>query len=110
MRFLTSQQIKDFEARVSFDLNSSLELINNAAKACVKELMPFDAICVFCGKGNNGSDGYRIARLLFDKGKSVRIISVFEPKTDECVYLCEQCRRAGIEITPFEDKIGRAHV
>ena len=60
MRFLTSGQIRDFESRVITGPEVSLELIDNAARACVRELRLFDAVCVFCGKGNNGADGYRI--------------------------------------------------
>ena len=103
MRFLTSQQIRSFEVRIISGPDSSLELIDNAAKACVRELMPFGASCVFCGKGNNGADGYRIGRLLHDLGKSIRIVSVFEPKTEECRLLAEDCRRAGIETIPFDE-------
>ncbi len=102
MRFLTSREIKDFEGRVITGLEASLKLIDNAARTCVKELLPFDAICVFCGKGNNGADGYRLAELLRGLGKHVRIVSVFEPETAECRLLAENCRRAGIEITSFD--------
>ncbi|MGN1098324.1 MAG: NAD(P)H-hydrate dehydratase, partial [Clostridia bacterium] len=63
------------------------------------------SVAVFCGKGNNGSDGYRIAMLLHRLGKDVRAVSVFEPKTEECIRLAEDCRNAGIEIIPF-DKLG----
>ncbi len=96
MQFLTSEQIKNFEGKIITDLSSSLSLINNAANACVKELMPFDAICVFCGGGNNGADGYRLARLLKGKGKTVFTVKVTEPKTTECKVLAERCREAGI--------------
>ncbi len=102
MRFLTSKQIRDFEGKVITDLSSSLELIDNAAKACVRELMLFDAICVFCGKGNNGADGYRAARLLKDAGKQVSVVKVFEPKTQECCLLARKCADAGVPIIPFD--------
>lgn len=103
MRFLTAGQIREFESRVVTGPESSLKLIDNAARACVRELSLFDAVCVFCGKGNNGADGYRTAKLLKDMGKSVSVVSVFEPATPECVTLAEDCRRVGIEITAFEE-------
>ncbi len=102
MRFLTSGQIRDFESRVITGPEASLELIDNAARACVRELRLFDAVCVFCGKGNNGADGYRTAKLLADMGKRVGVVSVAEPFTPECRTLAEECRRAGIAIKSFD--------
>ena len=51
-------------------------LMENAAGACVKrigELFDINGakVCVFCGKGNNGGDGFAIARRLIDKGALV---------------------------------------
>lgn len=96
MRFLTSGQIKNCEGEIISDVSASLRLINNAANTCVKELMPFGAICVFCGKGNNGADGYRLAALLRRHGKAVYTVKVFEPATPECVIMAEKCAKAGV--------------
>ena len=38
------------------------------------------SVCIYCGKGNNGGDGYVIARQLFDEGFSVLIFSIGDPK------------------------------
>ena len=103
MKFLTSGQIKDFEAKAITDLSSSLRLINSAANACAKELSHFGAICIFCGKGNNGADGYRIAELLRRGGRRVYIVRTFEPETDECRYLAKRCEEERIPSFTFEE-------
>ncbi len=96
MKFLTSAQIREAESKIIKNTADSLRLIDNAAKACVGELASFGASCVFCGKGNNGADGRRLALLLKKAGKKVRIVSVSEPKTPECRALAEECLREGI--------------
>ncbi len=57
---------------------SGMILMENAALSCVRFLEErFDitksSFAVFCGKGNNGGDGFAIARHLFSKGAEVYI-------------------------------------
>lgn len=58
-----------------------LVLMENAALACIDVLSDrFDikntSFAVFCGKGNNGGDGFAIARHLFNKGAEVVVYLV----------------------------------
>ncbi len=61
----------------------SLTLMENAG-AVVAEHMLTDystaqRIVVFCGKGNNGGDGFVAARLLHEKGRTVQVILLADP-------------------------------
>lgn len=51
---------------------ASLELMERAANACVQtiqsENLDLSSVCVVCGSGNNGGDGFAIARILKNMG------------------------------------------
>lgn len=56
-------------------------LMENAAAACVRELEKLPglnkkSVAVFCGKGNNGGDGFAVARRLFNSGIDVSVFLV----------------------------------
>lgn len=55
-------------------------------------------ICILCGSGNNGADGYALARRLAGEFE-VAILAILEPKSPECVKLAEAARAAGAQIS-----------
>ena len=73
-------------------------MMENAAKAMVQLFLPSARVLILCGKGNNGGDGYALARLLQNKF-DVTVVSLEEPTSAEAKVQCEMCRRLGIEIT-----------
>jgi NAD(P)H-hydrate epimerase len=63
-------------------------------------------VYIFCGKGNNGGDGYVIARQLFDEGYNVLIYSIGDPnllKGDALTNFIA-CRNLKITIRQFISK------
>jgi len=55
---------------------SDIDLMENAAIAFINAIIPdiskLQLIHIFCGTGNNGGDGFAIARLLIEKGYKVK--------------------------------------
>lgn len=97
MLFLSVDMIKEAEARAMENV-SSMHLIENAAKVCFDEIKEFNSVRVYCGKGNNGSDGYATAILLKKHGKRVEIVQVAEPQSEECKILAKKAANEDIPV------------
>ena len=61
----------------------SLTLMENAGSAVAEHVLSryhsAQRIIVFCGKGNNGGDGFVVARKLHEKGKNIQVILLANP-------------------------------
>lgn len=87
MRFIVSNaQMKAAEADCDSRFISYSEMMNNAGSAVARSIIENNAPClvaVMCGAGNNGGDGFVIAKLLAERGFKVRVVLVNgEPRTD----------------------------
>ena len=100
MLFLSSQMIKEAEAEAMKNI-SSVQLIKNAAYACANQLREFASVRIYCGKGNNGADGYATAVILKSMGKEVEAVCVLEPSSEECVFFCSEAQKAGVAVVPL---------
>jgi ADP-dependent NAD(P)H-hydrate dehydratase / NAD(P)H-hydrate epimerase len=59
-----------------------LELMERAGAAVAKaleQMAPDGMVCVLCGKGNNGGDGFVVARLLRQAGRDVSVLLTSPP-------------------------------
>jgi len=77
-------------------------MMENAAKAMADFILSQKALSssalIVCGKGNNGGDGYALARLL--QGKvNVTVFAIEEPSAAEAKAQYEMCRKLGINIS-----------
>lgn len=80
MKLLNANQIKSAD---KFTLEeqkiSSLQLMERAAETAVEYLISkfrnTQKFYIFCGKGNNGGDGFAIARLLYQKSYDVEVFT-----------------------------------
>lgn len=90
---------------------TGLVLMENAgfhAASQIHAIAPTGDICLLCGKGNNGGDGYVIARHLELAGHQVRIVSVveFEELTGDAAANYGIAARSGISCEVAKDRTG----
>jgi len=79
-----AQQVRDMDSMAIHELGiPGIELMERAgaaAFALLQQQWPAARrIAVFCGSGNNGGDGYVIARLAWQQGISVSLYSLADP-------------------------------
>lgn len=72
MQILNKEELKFAdEYTIQHEPISSLELMERAARACAMNIINKvdnnSSVFVFCGKGNNGGDGFAIARMLLER-------------------------------------------
>jgi hydroxyethylthiazole kinase-like uncharacterized protein yjeF len=80
MKTLTVAQMRETDRRCIEDLGiPGVVLMNNAGAAVFREI---DAgpVGVVCGKGNNGGDGFVVARMALAAGRDTRLLLVAEPE------------------------------
>lgn len=70
----------------------SLELMERAGRAIAAEVPRGGSICVVCGGGNNGGDGYVTARYLLERGEDVCVVSLSEKRSHDCQVNYEKFR------------------
>ncbi len=105
MRYaVTNGQMKEAEKICSERYISYSGLMMNAGSAAaerIMELVPESAaVTVICGGGNNGGDGFVIARILSDHGRNVKVVTLSPPKT-ECAKE-HFSRLFGISVIEYE--------
>src|SRR5512143_1791690 len=99
-----TEQIRQLE-RVAIDEYSIpaaqlMERAGHAAFEVLRQRWPWcRSIAVVCGSGNNGGDGYVVARLARQAGLSVRVAAVgdLHKMTAEAAAAWQRAHAAGIE-------------
>ncbi|PYQ38061.1 MAG: NAD(P)H-hydrate epimerase, partial [Acidobacteria bacterium] len=84
MKIVSTEEMRAIDRATSERFGvPSLTLMENAGSAVKDHVFSQYAsaqrIVVFCGKGNNGGDGFVAARKLHDKGKNLRLILLADP-------------------------------
>jgi NAD(P)H-hydrate epimerase len=99
MKTLTAAQMREADRRCIEDLGiPGAVLMNNAGTAVFREIER-GPVGVVCGKGNNGGDGYVVARLALLAGFKTRVVLVSDPEQitgDAGVFLLAYRRLGGV--------------
>lgn len=87
-------------------------LMNNAGAAVFDEI-DTGPVGIVCGKGNNGGDGFVVARLALLAGYQTRLVLLADPKTitgDPAVFMNAYRRIGGTIETALDEKAAAAAV
>ncbi|MBR0599916.1 NAD(P)H-hydrate epimerase [Sinanaerobacter chloroacetimidivorans] len=105
---ITSAEMKEIERKAAEGGLSYYQMMENAGTAASdfilgREEIQGKRVLVFCGRGNNGGDGFVAARKLSEGGGNVTLVLVDgEPKTEDAVKnkkLCDELSIPVIDLT-----------
>ena len=106
MQIIRCAQMKQVEQAAMAEGITSLRLMENAGSAAARVIRravdPGKLACtVLCGSGNNGGDGFVVARRLLEAGAEVAVIlACGGPKTPEATEMCD--RLSGLNIPQID--------
>ena len=75
-----------------------MEIAGQGAAQAIRDRFSPRTVAVLCGPGNNGGDGYVVARALATTGYDVRIWAAAPPTTDDAKANRALCERIGVPI------------
>lgn len=108
MRLSSAEEMMNADRKMMEEFSvPTLILMEHAALAIYSEMKKRDLlsgkIVIVCGKGNNGGDGYVLARILYNNGYDVSIVNAFSmvPGSRDAEINYKICRNINI---PFVDK------
>ena len=91
--------LRAIEARATASLGDEFALMQRAGASAWRELLAHwpqaRRIAVACGPGNNGGDGYVLARHALESGREVRVLQLQPPRTGPAKRACEEFVQAG---------------
>jgi len=108
MRALESRAINEFNIQSMLLMEEAAYGFVSALKQEIKNLN-LKKICILCGKGNNGGDGYAVARLLHLQGIKVYILPTCDINTlsDDAKTNCEIAKTIGV---PFVTELPKCDI
>src|SRR5262245_31839365 len=102
MMFLTCHQSRELDRRAIEEFGiPGIVLMENAGRGMAELLLGLGVkgrVVICCGKGNNGGDGFVIARWLGARGVAVRVLLFCDPNelTGDAASNCRIVQKGGI--------------
>ena len=88
--------------RLTIELGTpSLVLMRRAAEGIRHAHSYSGKTAVVVGSGNNGGDGFALAEILAEEGKSVDVFTVTDHFTDDAEHYRERASALGVRVMPF---------
>ena len=110
----STESVKKIENELISSGTQSFSLMMRAAYAACQYLLSVSAddIIIFCGKGNNGGDGYGLAALLHLSSRKTRVVQIEAPKTLESNQALTLCKDLGIKVEEYfeSEQVGSWYV
>lgn len=79
------------------------ELVDKASDQVLKEIQQADSICIVCGPGNNGADGYALALKLDQMEKKVYVFACENKNLSQaCSYYYKKCLEKNLIVNQEE--------
>ena len=94
-QILTAAQMRCAEDALIAEGSSVEDLMERAgagAAEWVRRMAAHRRVTVLCGPGNNGGDGYVIARVLHERGGKVAVVAAYEPRTEAAIAASRRYR------------------
>ncbi|MBR5507427.1 MAG: NAD(P)H-hydrate epimerase [Clostridia bacterium] len=113
MHLATSSHIKCLDRLASEKYGIPLsQLMENAGKSIfdeIKKSFSERKYAVFCGKGNNGGDGFVVARLLKSDGCDVKVYLTHDETelSDIAKIAFDKLKKENVEILKISDKVDK---
>jgi ADP-dependent NAD(P)H-hydrate dehydratase / NAD(P)H-hydrate epimerase len=106
--------LRGIEARAAAALGDAFELMRRAGQAAWREVLEHwpqaQRIVVVCGPGNNGGDGYILARHALMSGRPVQVLRLPQhtPRSELAQRACADCKAAYGTVSEFEGRLPEA--
>lgn len=95
-------RILDKAARENFGLTEDI-MMENAAMALEKEVAAEENVLIATGSGNNGGDGWALARRICASGKKLTVLEALEAKSEACLLQKERALKCGVNVVNARD-------